>query len=204
MQLRTCYGTCTRDVAASYWPAVEAATTKFPLDVAASLQPAVAAAAIMSFLDVAASLEPAVEAAANCPLHSLIRPTIHCRAIVTCDLWSSGKLGSRLQCWRTLVFFDFFIPSQLGEQVATCTFSSTNCSRREVVQEVPVGRGVARDESEHEPECLTLRSTSMSLSSLRRTAFGPGCVKRSRRHKRTVTPMKGVVSATVPRFCGID
>ena len=57
-------GLVLRDVAASYWPAVEAATTKFPLDVAASLEPVVAAAAIMSFLDVAASLEPAVEAAA--------------------------------------------------------------------------------------------------------------------------------------------
>ena len=115
---KTCCGTCTRDVAASCWPAVEAAT-KFPLDVAASLVPAVAAAEIMSFPDVAASLESAVEAAA---LYSHIRSTIRCRTIATCGLWSSGKLGSRLQFWRTLVFFDFFMPSQLGEQVATCTF----------------------------------------------------------------------------------
>ena len=52
--------------------------------------------------------------------------------------------------------------------------------------------------------CLTLHSTSMSLSSLRRTAFGPGCVKRQRRHKRTATKLKGVVSAIFSRFCGMD
>ena len=122
MQLHTCYGTCTRDVAASYWPAVEAATTKFPLDVAASLEPVVAAAAIMSFIDVAASLKPADEAAAI--LSSPLAHSSYNSLSRDCDMRSvvSGKLGSRLQCWRTLVFFDFFMPSQLGEQVAICTF----------------------------------------------------------------------------------
>ena len=56
---------CLKDVAASYWPAVEAATTKFPPDVAASLVPAVEAATTKFPLDVAASLVPAVAVAAN-------------------------------------------------------------------------------------------------------------------------------------------
>ena len=46
--------------------------------------------------------------------------------------------------------------------------------RAELPDELP-------DESEHVPEIAderSLRSTSMSLSSLRRTAFGTGCVKR--------------------------
>ena len=90
--------------------------------------------------------------------------------------------------------------------MATCTFlhelleARGGCRKFQWGAELP---DELPDESEHVPECLTLRSTSMSLSSLRRTAFGPGCVKRSRRHKRTVTPLKGVVSATVSR-CGID
>ena len=35
-------------------------------------------------------------------------------------------------------------------------------------------------------------------------SFGPRCVKRQRRRKRAVNPLKGVVSDTVSRFCGID
>ena len=35
-------------------------------------------------------------------------------------------------------------------------------------------------------------------------SFGPRCVKRQRRHKKALAPLKGVVSDIVSRFCGID
>ena len=35
-------------------------------------------------------------------------------------------------------------------------------------------------------------------------SFGPRCVKRQRRHKKALAPLKDVVSDIVSRFCGID
>ena len=77
----------------------------------------------MSFLDYAASLEPAVEAAAI--LSSLLALSFYNSLSHDCDMRSVVFRQARQSppvFWRTLVFFDFFMPSQLGEQMATCTF----------------------------------------------------------------------------------
>ena len=67
-------------------------------------------------------------------LYSHFRSTIRRRTIATSDLWSSGELDSRLP----------ILENNRSVSKWRLALSSTNCSRREVVQEVPLGRGVAR------------------------------------------------------------
>ena len=91
-------------------------------DVAASLWPAVEAAAIMSFLDVAASLVPAVAAAAI-----LSSPLAHssCNSLSRdCDMRSVVFRQARQSppMLENTRFLRFLMPSPLGGQVATCTF----------------------------------------------------------------------------------
>ena len=79
----------------------------------------------------------------SCLLYSHIRPTIRCRTIATRDQWFFRASSAVASSFGDHSFSSISSCRHSSVRKWRLALSSTNCSRREVVQEVPLGRRVA-------------------------------------------------------------